>query len=134
MKWLFAGFLLLLAPVAWFFMNPVRGFGVSFEGLTTYDMVPFPLVDFQVRSDGELRRVPKTRDLGLDQVAWLVEDKPETLIVSTGWEGRVQVSPQITDFLHGYDVRVLKTGEAIALYNQLKAEGRRVAIHLRSTS
>ena len=41
---------------------------------------------------------------------------------------------QIVDFLQGYDVRVMKTGEAIALYNRLKAEGRRVAIHLRSTS
>jgi hypothetical protein len=133
MKWLFAAVFLAMAAGVWFFINPLRGFGVCGRGLTTYEMVPFPWVDFQVRAGGEVRRVPKSHRLLLDDVVWLTENKPETLVVSTGWDGAVDVSPQIVDFLHGYDVRVLKTGDAVALYNNLLAEGRRVAIHLHST-
>lgn len=134
MRWLLSGAFLVLSVVAWVFVNPARGFGVCFPGLTTYDMVPFPFVDFQARAGGQVRRLSSGPGLTFDQAAWLVEDKPETLIISTGWKGRMQVDRRIVDFLHGYDVRVMKTDEAVLLYNRLRDEqGRRVAIHVRST-
>lgn len=134
MKWLLLAAGLLLGAAAWFLLNPVKGFGLSRPGLATYDMIPIPWADFQVRPDGTLRRVPKTHALTLDAVTWLVEGRPETTIVCTGWEGRVVPDRQIVDVLHGYDVRVMKTGDGLALYNRLLLqENRRVAIHVHST-
>jgi hypothetical protein len=133
MKWLAGAVVLVVAAGAWLAVNPSRGFGVRSYGLTTFEMVPLPVVDFQRRPDGAMRRAPKTHDLTLDGVAWLVEAKPEVMIISTGWEGRLKVRPEVTAFLQGYGVRVLGNAEAAREFNRLIGEGKRVAIHWHST-
>ena len=133
MKALVLGALLAIGGIAvWFFFNPVAGFGVSRYGLTTYDRLPIPLIDFQVRPNGDFRRVPKTDDISVDTVAWLMESRPDVLIIATGWKGKAVARPQVRD-LGGYELHILKTGDALPLYNRLRTEGRRVAVHLHST-
>lgn len=133
MKWLVLGAALLAGAVAWMVVNPMRGFGVGCYGLAVYDMIPIPAADFAVRSTGQLKFVPRTHDLSVDDLAWLIEDRPETLIIATGWAGALKPQPQILAYLQTYDVRPLKTGEAQKLYNELLDEGRRVAIYHHST-
>ena len=85
-----------------------------------------------MRPDGTSRRVEKTHELGAKDIAWLVESHPETLILSEGWRGAVRVPDELRH-QQGLDVRVLRTPDALRLFNQLRAAGTRVAIHVHST-
>jgi hypothetical protein len=135
MKWLFiAAVVAVVSAAAWMFSNPLNGFGVSCWGLTTFEMIPIPLADVEVRADGNVHLAGKPGQLGLDDVRPLLEPKPEALIITTGWRGRLQVSPDVSSFLQGYDVQVVKTGEGLDLYNRLVAQGKKTAIRVRSTS
>jgi hypothetical protein len=76
--------------------------------------------------------VEKTHELTFHDIEWLLTPKPEVLIIALGWDG--VTSPD--DRIRGYkecQVHLLKNKEAIELYNRLKQEGRRVAIHYHST-
>ena len=121
---------LLLAGWLWF--NPPGRFGWCCFGLTTYGGWPRPIADLQIKADGSLRKVPKTHALPLDQIQWLIEPLPETLIISTGWNGVLEPDEPIKK-LKGVEVRILKSKEAAELFNQLKKAGKRVAIHFHST-
>ena len=128
--------LLLIAPVIvaviWVCFNPMGRFGWCCYAVTTYNALPRLVTDLQIRSDGAVRKVPKTHDVRLEMMDWLLETRPEVLIVAIGWDGvaqpeeRIRPTPQT-------DVRVLKNREAIAEFNRLKREGRRVSIHFHST-
>jgi len=71
----------------WLAVNPGGRFGVSTSMLTTYNRLPLPFVDMQVRSDGAMRVVGKVHRIGTDRLAWLAEPKPEVLIIAGGWQG-----------------------------------------------
>ena len=120
------------AVVLWFVLNPGDRFGLCRFGLTTYDHVPHPVSDLQVRADGEVRRVPKTHDLRWADVAWVFEANPDVVIIATGWDGRVTPADAIRTQA-GCDVLIHPTAEAVALYNRLRAAGKRVAIHVHAT-
>lgn len=122
----------LLLVGAWLAVNPAQGFGVSFHAYTTFNRAPIPLSDIQVRSDGMMRTVSKTHDLTLQDIEWLLENKPEAVIISTGWQGMVRPGPSILQ-RKGETFFVLKNAEATELYNRLKKEGQKVAIHYHST-
>lgn len=100
--------------------------------LTTYSRVPYPAFDIQVRSDGDVRRVRKTHDLKLSEIEWLLDPRPEVLIISTGWRGSVRVGDDISR-LDQSDVEVLNTGDAIRRYRELRKRRKEVAIHVHST-
>jgi len=127
--------ILLLAVIGlsgWLFINPPGRFGFCTFGCLTFGSVPRPVSDLQVRADGKCRSGEKTHRLSFDELEWLLDPKPEVLIIGIGWDGVVVPSEDI-ESRAGCEVRLLKTGEAVELYNKLKREGRRVAIHVHST-
>ena len=118
--------------VGWVLLNPPGHFGFCMFGLTTYDRIPRPASDLQVRCDGTTRSMEKTHALKLEHVQWLLDPMPSILIIGIGWDGAVHPLEQVKD-LKDCEVRILKTGEAIEEYNRLKSQGERVAIHAHST-
>jgi hypothetical protein len=121
-----------LLLLGWIIANPPGRFGWCRFGLTVYNCVPRPISDLQIRSDGKLRTVAKTHDLTLEAVQWLLEPKPEFLVIAIGWDGVTQPAPEIAA-LQQCQVKILKSGEALKLFNQLKKAGKSVAIHYHST-
>ncbi len=118
--------------VVWVALNPPGTFGFCSFAFTTYNCIPYPAVDIQVRVDGASRRVAKTHGLELPAVQWLLDSKPDVLIISIGWQGAVNV-PQAIREIKGCTVEVLTTDAAIDRFGQLKKEGKKVAIHVHST-
>lgn len=124
---------MVILIAAWFVINPAGQFGLSCEGFTTYSMVPIPWFDVQVRTNGEWRTVKKNGAVTEESILWLMESKPQVLIIGRGYKANAPVEPAILE-RKDCEVKVLETKEALTTFNQLRAEQRRVAIHLRSTS
>jgi Uncharacterized conserved protein len=129
-----AGPLLVIAALVaiWFLVNPPGRFGWSCFGYSAFNSWPRPISDFQVRSDGSTRTVKKTHQLTFTQIEWLLEPKPDVLIVAIGWDGVTNPDDRIRDHKE-CELHVLRNKEAIDLFNGLKRAGRRVAIHYHST-
>jgi hypothetical protein len=128
-QWVYLGIIAALLAT-WIACNPSGGFGFARYALTVFNRVPRPIADFQVRADGNFRRVAKTHDLKYETVAWLFDEKPELVIVAIGWDGVVEPDERIRA---SNLVRVLKNKDAVELFNQFKRAGKRVAIHYHST-
>jgi hypothetical protein len=66
--------------------------------------------------------------LGAD-LTELLNHEPELVILSRGRQGRLSVPPETLSLLETYGVRVVreKTDAALAMYNRLATQGRRVA-------
>ena len=123
---------LMVLLIVWVAINPPGTFGYCRFALTTYGSVPYPALDIQVQSDGRLRFVDKTHDLKFDAIEWLLASGPDVLIICKGWQGVVRVNEDITA-IDNCTVEVLKTGEAISRFRELKKQGKKVAIHVHST-
>ena len=80
--------------------------------MTGQTLHPRPVSDLQIRADGSVRTVAKTHDLTLEIIKWLVEEKPDVLIISIGWAGVVRPDEQVRSFKE-CEVHVLKNKEAI---------------------
>ena len=130
-KWAVLGGVVLLAS-GWLGLNRPGRFGPSCYGYTSYNALPRPVIDFQIRADGTLRRVAKTHDLGEAQLHWLLDPSPDVLVICKGWSSVVQVRDEVLQ-LPGRDIRVLPTGDGLSLFNELRRAGRKVAIHVHST-
>jgi hypothetical protein len=125
--------LTVLTGGAWLVANPLGQFGVSGFGVTTFSKLPVPYFDLQVRGDGRLRLVSKSHRPGSDTLSWLLEvERPEVVVIALGWQAGV-AEEAVPQALAGVKVVTARTGEALALYNALKQEGKRVAIHVHST-
>jgi hypothetical protein len=130
-------FIAVLAVIAvlstiWLVGNPPGRFGWCCYAYTTYGAFPRPIADLQVRADGTTRKVAKTHQLTFEQIEWLLDSKPEVLIIAQGWDGVTTPDDRIREH-HGCEVRLLKNKEAIELFNRLKRSGKLVAIHYHST-
>jgi hypothetical protein len=123
---------LIVILVGWVLLNPPGRFGLCTFGLITYHCIPRPVSDIQVRCDGATRTVAKTHYLKFSHVQWLLDPVPDILIIGTGWDGVTTPERAITG-IKQCEVRLLKTGEAIKLYNKLTRKGMKVAIHIHST-
>ena len=117
--------------VGWLFVNPAAAFGISRYGLTTFNRVPIPAADLQVRSDGETRWVWKRHILDDSTLAWPLSRPASVLIIGRGWRDGVR-PPQLS-LPPGTELLFLPSGEALREYNALKARGISVAIHFHST-
>lgn len=117
---------------AWMVANPPGRFGWYCYAYSTYGGCPRPVSDFQVRGDGSTRTVTKTHELSFEQIAWLLDPKPEVLMIALGRAGVTTPDDRIRDH-KGCEIHILKTKEAIDLFNRLKRSGKRVAIHYHST-
>src|SRR5689334_2241791 len=116
----------------WLIANPLGRFGWCCYAYTTFSAWPRPISDIQVRSDGTTRKIAKTHDLTFEQIEWLLTPKPEILIIALGWDGVTTPDDRIRQH-QGCEVHIVKNKEAIALFNRLKRDGKRVAMHYHST-
>ena len=117
---------------AWLVANPPGRFGWCCYGYTTYGACPRPISDLQIRADGSVRKVTKTHQLAFEEVEWLLDSKPEVLIIALGWDGVTTPDDRIRE-CRGCETHLLKNEKAIDLFNRLKRAGKRVAIHYHST-
>jgi len=125
-------FMLAVLLTIWLVGNPPGRFGWCCYGYSTFAACPRPVSDFQVRADGNTRKVTKTHQLSFEQIEWLLQPKPEVLIIALGWDGVTIPDDTIRDY-KGCEIHILKNKEAIDLFNRLKRSGKRVAIHYHST-
>lgn len=105
-------------------------------GLTVVGLLPVPLFDVTIRSDGRPGLRDKTHRVTLDEARGMVDAGTEVLIIANGWDGVVWVDPGVLTpgaLPAGVVVEVLRTGEAVRRYRHLRREGRRVALLLHST-
>ena len=82
---------LLATMGGWVAVNPAGQFGISRHGLTTFNRIPIPLLDLQVRDDGAVRCRWKSHDITADRLKRLTATKPAVLIIGVGWEGSARV-------------------------------------------
>ena len=72
--------------------------------------------------------------LAPEDLETVLAEKPELLVVGTGYFGRMQVSTDTLDSLRaaGIDVRIAKTGDAVDEFNRLQRECAAIvaALHL----
>ncbi|GEM_PF-3546317 len=104
-------------------------------GLTVVGLLPVPLFDVTIRSDGRPGLRDKTHRVTLEEAREMVDAGTEILIIANGWDGAVRVDPEVLSpgALPGVIVEVLRTGEAVARYRQLRRQGSKVALLLHST-
>jgi hypothetical protein len=72
--------------------------------------------------------------LAQEDLETILAEKPEVLVVGTGYYGRMLVPEETLDSLRaaGVDIRVAKTGEAVDEFNRLQRKCARIvaALHL----
>lgn len=122
---------LLTVLAAWMIGNPSGGFGLSVSQLTTFNRLPVPLADLQVRTDGTMRMVGKSHQIPVEQLAWLAKPQPEVLIIASGWQGDARPAGPLQN-VKGTKILTMRTGQALELFNTLWQQGVRVAIHVHS--
>jgi hypothetical protein len=124
---------IIVLITAWIGFNPIGRFGCCRFGLLVYSAIPFPAVDLVIHTDGlPAIRGSKSHFVGLAEVEGLLKERPEVLIIGTGYENMVQVEEQILA-MSSVQVLPLPTPEAVRRYNELKGEGKRVAAIVHST-
>lgn len=71
----------------------------------------------------------KGHRLHIEDLREIFEERPETLIVGTGYSGLMKVPRDVMDRLKeaGIEIIIQRTGEAWKTFNKLLHEGRRVA-------
>ena len=117
----------------WLLANPWGRLGFCWYGVSVYSCRPHLLSDFQIRANGDLRKVEKTHGIQIETVRWLTSPGPTVLIIATGWHGVCKIAESVRSLPTGIDVRILRTADARRVYNALKKTGTRVAIHCHST-
>ena len=105
-------------------------------GLTVVGLLPVPLFDVTIRSNGRPGLRDKTHRVTLEEARGMVDAETEFLIIANGWDGAVRVDSEVLApgaLPGGAIVEVLRTRQAVERYKQLRGEGRRVALLLHST-
>ncbi len=120
-----------VALAGWVAGNPEGQFGFSTDQFVTYNRIPVPIADLQVRSDGTMRAIGKSHQIPVQQLAWLAQPQPEVVIIASGWSGDAHAAGWVTE-LARTQVLTMPTGEALQRFNELRAQGVRVAIHVHS--
>lgn len=73
-------------------------------------------------------------NVAVEDVRRIAAAKPETLVIGTGYYGRMRVPEETLKWLaaHNIQVEIAKTGEAVKLFNRLQREAASVvaALHL----
>jgi hypothetical protein len=91
------------------------------------------LIIFPERVQENWRRLAGHR-LDRDDIQTVLTDKPEMLVIGTGYFGRMQVPQETLEALSqaGIPVRLAKTGGAVSEFNRLQQEYARIvaALHL----
>ena len=131
-KALIFGFVIFVL-IIWIIQNPIGKFGYHGFGYTVYSGIPVPYFDLKIGPDGIPQIREKSHFVSFNEVEEYMEsqDYEIILIIGTGYEGMVNVDRKILESTS--TIIVLETPEAIKKYNELKDEGKKVAIILHST-
>jgi len=123
----------IILITAWVGFNPIGRFGFCRFGLLVYSAIPFPGVDLVIHTNGlPAIRGSKAHFVGLAEIEGLLRERPEVLIIGTGYDNMVQVEEKMLAIC-SVQVLPLPTPEAVRRYNELKGEGKRVAAIIHST-
>ena len=126
-----AGIVVLIT--AWVGFNPIGRFGFCRFGLLVYSAIPFPGVDLVIHANGlPALRGSKAHFVGLAEIEPLIRERPDVLIIGTGYDNMVQVEKEILA-MSAVQVLPLPTPQAVRRYNELRREGKRVAAIIHST-
>ena len=127
---------------AWVGFNPIGRFGFCRFGLLVYSAIPFPGVDLVIHANGlpALRGSTvldwtvqgKAHFVGFAEIEPLLRERPDVLIIGTGYDNMVQVEEEILA-MSAVQVLPLPTPQAVRRYNELRREGKRVAAIIHST-
>ena len=118
---------------AWIGFNPIGRFGFCRFGLLVYSAIPFPGVDLVIHANGlPALRGSKAHFVGLAEIEGLLRERPDVLIIGTGYDNMVQVEKEILA-MSAVQVLPLPTPQAVRRYNELRREGKRVAAIIHST-
>ena len=118
---------------AWVGLNPIGRFGFCRLGLLVYSAIPFPGVDLVIHANGlPALRGSKAHFVGFAEIEPLLRERPDVLIIGTGYDNMVQVEKEILD-MSAVQVLPLPTPQAVRRYNELRREGKRVAAIIHST-
>lgn len=95
-------------------------------GFTVYGAIPVPVLDITINRHGILWFRQKTHQITREELDALVKPGVEIVVVGIGWDSIAQLTDDAKLISTTIDLRVLPTPAAFALYNKLKAEGRKV--------
>ncbi len=124
---------LMVLITAWVGFNPIGRFGFCRFGLLVYSTIPFPGVDLIIHANGlPAVRGSKAHFVGFAEIEPLLREKPDVLIIGTGYDNMVQVEEEILA-MSAVQVLPLPTPQAVRRYNELRREGKRVAAIIHST-
>jgi hypothetical protein len=100
-------------------------------GLTVRGLLPIPMLDITIDANGRLGLRRKDHQITAQELRALAEGA-DVVVIATGWEGGAQVEAAALS-IPRVEVHALKTGEAFAEYNRLRASGRKVALLAHTT-
>ena len=123
---------ILVLIVFWFIINPPGVFGYCRFGYTNYNSFPYPISDIQIRSDGEIRKVDKTHRLKIEDIQWLLDDKPQVLIIAIGWDDVTEVNKEIME-LKDIEIKLINSSKIGETLDGYKKKNMKIAIHYHST-
>lgn len=132
-KALIFGFIVLVL-IVWIILNPIGKFGYYGFGYTVYSAIPVPYFDLKIGPSGIPQIREKSHLVLFNEVDEYIELNYEyniTLIIGIGYDGLVKVDEKILE--SNSTIIVLKTPEAIKKYNDLKGQGKKVAIVIHSS-
>ena len=102
-------------------------------GFTVYGAIPVPVLDITINRHGILWFRQKTHQITREELDALVSPGVEIVVVGIGWDSFAKLTDDAKLISTTIDLRVLPTPAAFALYNKLKAEGRKVVLLAHST-
>ena len=121
----------IILITTWIGFNPIGRFGSCRFGLLVYSAIPFPAVDLVIHANGlPALRGSKAHFVAFAEIEGLLEEKPDVLIIGTGYDNLVQVEDEIAAMPN---IEILPTPQAVRRYNELRSEGKRVAAVIHST-
>jgi len=73
--------------------------------------------------------------LSIEDIKDVLEDKPEILVIGSGYNGLMRVDSDVVKALKdaGIDVIVKKSAEACKVYNELKMKSKKIALAIHLT-
>jgi hypothetical protein len=125
-----------------FARNHNRNITYASYGLVVYAGLPVPFFDLLIYPNGMPRLVDKKHFFNNTDKNFLLDNKPDILLIGSGWSGlggkgfaREEGTYMLfsNETVKAAQIVILKTPEAIKLFNRLREEGKKVLFVLHNT-
>lgn len=103
----------------------------SDNGITVYGLLPVPALDVVINGDGRLGFRDKTHALTAGELASVLDDEVEIVVIGTGWHEQMEVDPTVHALRPS--IRIMNTPDAFATFNRLVEAGHRVVLVAHTT-